>query len=85
MVDGIHWGSVGPLLFISLAIMGNPSQEDLVHGTRFETRHGHRSQDQPRVVVDEIEDFNVAAISELPVGAVGLPHLVGQLGLEALD
>ena len=24
MVDGIHWGSVGPLLFISLAIMGSP-------------------------------------------------------------
>ena len=24
MVDGIHWGSVGPLLLISLAIMGSP-------------------------------------------------------------
>ena len=24
MVDGIHWGSVWPLLFISLAIMGSP-------------------------------------------------------------
>ena len=24
MVDGIHWGSVAPLVFISLAIMGSP-------------------------------------------------------------
>lgn len=24
MVDGAHWGSLGPLLFISLAIMGSP-------------------------------------------------------------
>src|SRR5256886_14263361 len=24
LVDGIRWGSVGPLLFISLAIMGSP-------------------------------------------------------------
>jgi hypothetical protein len=25
LVDGIRWGSVGPLLFISLAIMGSPA------------------------------------------------------------
>jgi hypothetical protein len=37
---------------------------------------------QPRVVIDHVQDLDVAAIGEGPVGGVGLPALVGQLGLE---
>ena len=35
------------------------------------------------MVVEVVEDLDVAAVGEVPVGGVGLPHLVGQLGLEA--
>jgi hypothetical protein len=35
------------------------------------------------VVVDEIEDLDPGGIGEVPFGGVGLPELVGQLGLEA--
>ena len=38
---------------------------------------------QPGVVVEAVEDLDAAAVGELPVGAVGLPELVGELGLEA--
>jgi hypothetical protein len=34
------------------------------------------------VVVDDVEDLGVAAIGELPVGDVGLPQLVRQVGGE---
>ena len=35
------------------------------------------------MVVDAVEDLHAAAVGELPVGAVGLPELVRQIGLEA--
>jgi hypothetical protein len=35
------------------------------------------------VVVDPAEDLDVDAVGEAPVGEVGLPGLVGLLGLEA--
>jgi len=35
------------------------------------------------VVVDEVQDFGVGAISEPPVGEVGLPAFVGLFGGEA--
>jgi hypothetical protein len=35
------------------------------------------------VVIDPAQDLDVGAVSETPVGEVGLPHLVGHLGLEA--
>ena len=34
------------------------------------------------MVVDAVEDLDAAAVGELPVGAVGLPEFVGQIGLE---
>ena len=37
---------------------------------------------QAGVVVDDVEDLHVGAVGERPVGGVGLPALVGQLGLE---
>jgi len=36
------------------------------------------------VVIDHVEDLCVLAALELPVGDVGLPHLVWQLGLERI-
>ena len=30
------------------------------------------------MLVEAVEDLHAAAVSELPVGAVGLPELVGQ-------
>ncbi len=35
------------------------------------------------MVVEEVEDLDVLAVGEVPVGGVGLPHLVGEGGLEA--
>jgi hypothetical protein len=40
-------------------------------------------QEQPGVVVDHVEDLDVGAAGQAPVGDVGLPHLVRQLCLEA--
>jgi hypothetical protein len=38
---------------------------------------------QSGVVVEDVEDFHAAAVGEVPVGDVGLPAVVGQLGAEA--
>ncbi len=38
---------------------------------------------QPGVIVDDVQDFDVAAVSELHVGDVELPALVGLLGFKA--
>jgi hypothetical protein len=40
---------------------------------------------QPGVVVDQVEDLDLAAIGEGPEGEVALPGLVGQVGLEACE
>lgn len=42
-----------------------------------------RGDQEPGVVVDDVEDLDVAAPRELPVGDVGLPPLVRLVGLEA--
>ena len=36
------------------------------------------------MVVDDVEDLDVGPVGEGPVGGVGLPALVGQVGFEAL-
>lgn len=41
-----------------------------------------RGQHEPGVVIDPHQDLRVGAIRETPVGEVGLPTLVGQLGFE---
>src|SRR5689334_793196 len=35
------------------------------------------------MIVDEVEDLDLAGVGEVPFGGVGLPELVGQLRLEA--
>ena len=44
-------------------------------------RHG--GQKQARVVVDHVEDLRMPSAGKAPVGDVGLPRLVGQLGFKA--
>lgn len=44
---------------------------------------GVDADQEPGVVVDEVEYFGVAAVGQPPVGEVRLPHLVGKGGLEA--
>lgn len=44
---------------------------------------GDTGDGQSGVVVDDVEDFDLAVIGQAPVGDVGLPELVGQVGLEA--
>lgn len=41
---------------------------------------GDTGDGDPGVVVDDVEDFDVAVIGQAPVGDVGLPALVGQVG-----
>ena len=36
---------------------------------------GQAGQRHPRVVVEDVEDFDLGAVGELPVGDVGLPEL----------
>jgi len=46
---------------------------------------GHKrlgGDQQPGMVVNHVEDLHLGAVGELPVGGVGLPALVGELGLE---
>jgi hypothetical protein len=40
-------------------------------------RSGVAGDGDPGVVVDDVEDFDVAVIGQAPVGDVGLPALVG--------
>ena len=49
----------------------------------FEGGAGGGADEQPGVVVDDVEDLGVPAGGERPVGDVGLPDFVGQLGLKA--
>ena len=51
-------------------------------GERVVTK-ARRRHAQPRVVVDDVEDLVDDAVGHLDVGDVGLPALVGELGLEA--
>jgi len=49
----------------------------------------HRGKDvaghqHARVVIEVVEDLDTSAVSELPMGEVALPHLVGQVGFEAV-
>lgn len=43
---------------------------------------GGRGDQVAGVVVEEGQHFGVGAVGEADVGEVGLPHLVGQVGLE---
>jgi hypothetical protein len=57
----------------------------LVHGlvqvsddvSGFEDGAGGGSDEQPGVVVDDVQDFGFGAVGKGPVGDVGLPDFVG--------
>jgi hypothetical protein len=68
------------LLRAPMAGHGGVQVSDDIGG--LEDRPGGGAGQQPGVVVDDVEDLSVAAISQRPVGDVGLPELVGQVGLE---
>jgi len=57
--------------------------EAVDHVSSFEDTAGVGADDEPGVIVDLIEDLDVGAIGESPVGGVELPTLVGLLRLEA--
>ena len=42
-----------------------------------------KAQQESGVVVEPVDDFDICAVSEAPVGEVGLPGLVGLVCLEA--
>ena len=39
-------------------------------------------EEEPGMVVEDVEDLHLAAVSQAPEGDVGLPELVGEVGLE---
>ena len=43
---------------------------------------GSQAQQVPGVVVQPVDDLDLSAVRETPMGEVGLPHLVGRRGLE---
>jgi hypothetical protein len=57
--------------------------EDLDDVWALDSGKGDRGEKEAGVVVLEVEDLGIAAVRQGPVGGVGLPHLVGQLRLEA--
>ena len=59
--------------------------EGLDHVRGLDGEEGIRGQQQPGMVVDQIQDLGVAAAGQLPVGDVELPELVGEGGLEAME
>jgi hypothetical protein len=78
---GEHGRVVGEhLLREAVAGHGGVQAGDDVAG--FEDRPGGGASQQPGVVVGDVEDLGVAAVGQRPVGDVGLPALVGQVGLE---
>ncbi len=66
-----------------IAVALSSQEEGLEHVWSPNCSKGNRGETKPRVVVDLVEDLDVAAVGQLPVSGVGLPHLVGQLGLKA--
>ena len=46
-------------------------------------RHRLRGDEQPGVVIDDVEDLHVGAVGELPGGVIELPAFVGSFGGEA--
>jgi hypothetical protein len=40
---------------------------------------GHAGDTKPGVVVDEVDDLDLALVGEVHVGDVGLPQLIGQV------
>ena len=48
-----------------------------------DARVGVQGEEEPGVVIEPVDDFNVGAISEPPVGEIRLPTLVGLVGFEA--
>jgi hypothetical protein len=48
-----------------------------------EDLEGVAGQGQAGVVVEQVEDLDLSGVGECPVGDVGLPELVGLVGLEA--
>src|SRR5437660_9493332 len=57
--------------------------EDIDHVQSFEGAEAAGGQSDSGLVIEEVEDLDRAAVSELPGGGVKLPGFVGQLGLEA--
>ncbi|KQT02049.1 hypothetical protein ASG23_01380 [Cellulomonas sp. Leaf395] len=67
---------------IALSLIAGPERgHDVVPA---EPVVGGAGQYEPGVVVDEGQDVGVGAVGEPDVGEVGLPRLVGQVGLEAV-
>jgi hypothetical protein len=48
----------------------------------FGGHEGAGGDQEAGVVIDDVEDLDVSAVGQGPVGGVGLPALFGQLGLE---
>jgi hypothetical protein len=76
VVTGEDRGVVGEQAF-GAAVAGHRGVQvgDDVAG--FEHCAGGAAGEQSGVVVDDVEDLNVGAVREWPVGDVGLPALVG--------
>ena len=66
-----------------IAIGGNGFAEAGVDVAGLEHPEGVAAYAQPRVVVDDVEDLDVGAVGEWPMGDIQLPAFVGLLGLEA--
>jgi len=72
-----------PSRWITVCLSGFIEDLDYIGG--LDGRESDRGHDQARVVVDQVQDLDLAAVGEQPVSGVGLPHLIGEVRLEALE
>jgi hypothetical protein len=56
---------------------GAGAVETLHHVSPLHRPEGLAGEEQPGMVVEIVEDLNITAIGEVPVGGVSLSHLVG--------
>ena len=65
------------------AVAGACGQEAAQHVGGFEPGPGIRADQESGMIVEKIEDLHLGAVGQPPEGDVGLPKLVGQIGLES--
>src|SRR5439155_6946897 len=58
-----------------VTVFSTGSVEDFDDVPGGDREKGDRGQEEAGVVVDEVEDLDLGAVGEAPVGAVALPHL----------
>jgi len=78
-VNGTDGGDIDKLVLLAL----NDIEEHGHDNVSSDRLMGRAGQQEPGVVIKPVENLNLAPVAQAPVDEVGLPRLVGLVGLEA--